>query len=166
MRLNYLAIVITAFIVLALFLSLVGIISFSFSTILAYSLIIIGIYFVYSEIIRQNIFLIFAGSVIFLAGTYFLVVDYFNLQMRGGMLVPVMLMFTGSGLFIVYITSRINKIFLFLSIILLTAGITLTILQSHFRFGSFLLAVFPVFNFLWPVIIIAALIIFLVRSKT
>lgn len=165
MKINYIAVVITAFIIISMLLSLIGVISASFSEILTYSVMIIGIYFVYSEVSDGNVFLVFLGSVLFLAGIYYLVVDYFNLQTMNGMIAPVALIFTGAGLFIIYITSRLKKFVLLISIILLTVGTTLIIAQSHFRFGSFIQAVLPVLNFLWPVIIIAALIIILIRKK-
>ena len=165
MKLKYIAVIIAAFVILSLLLSVVGIISTTISEILSYSLIITGIYFVYSESVKENIILIFIGSEVFLAGTYFLIVDYFNLQMSEEMIVPMILISTGSGLFIVYITVKVKKIFLIVSILLLSVGITFLLVQSHFKPGSFLQSVLPVLNFLWPVFIIAALIILLVRSK-
>ena len=166
MKINYIAAIIIAFIIISMLLSLVGIISFSFSEILAYSIMIIGIYFVYSEVAKGNILLIFIGSVIFLAGIYYLVVDYFNLHVMKGMIAPIILIFAGSGLFIVYITSRLKKFVLLISVILLTVGSTLIIAQSHFKLGSFIQSVLPVLNFLWPVIIIAVLIILLVKNNS
>jgi hypothetical protein len=165
MKTNYITIIIIAFIVISMLLSLIGVISASFSQILTYSVMIIGIYFVYSEISDGNIFLVFLGSVIFLAGIYYLVVNYFDLQIMNGIIAPIILIFAGSGLLIVYITSRLKKFILLISVILLSVGITLIIAKSHFKFGSFIQSVIPVFNFLWPVILIAALIIFMVRKK-
>jgi len=165
MKTNYITVIIIAFIVISMLLSLIGVISFSFIEILTYSVMIIGIYFVYSEVSEGNIFLVFLGSVIFLAGIYYLVVDYFNLQMMNGIIAPIILILAGSGLFIVYITSRLKKYILIISVILVTVGVTLIIAKSHFKFDSFIQSVLPVFNFLWPVILIAVLIIFLVRKK-
>jgi hypothetical protein len=144
---------------------LIGVISVSFIEILTYSVMIIGIYFVYSEVSDGNIFLVFLGSVIFLAGIYYLVVDYFNLRMMNGMIAPIILIFAGSGLIIIYITSRLKKYILIISVILLTVGVTLIIAKSHFKFDSFIQSVLPVLNFLWPIIIITGLIIFMVRKK-
>jgi len=165
MKINYITIIIVSFIIISILLSLIGIISVSFTEILTYSVMITGIYFVFSEVSDGNVFLVFLGSVIFLAGIYYLVVDYFNLQLMNVMIAPIILIFAGSGLFIVYITSRLKKFILLVSVILLTVGSTLIIAQSHFKFGSFIQSVLPVLNFLWPVIIIAALIILLVRNR-
>jgi hypothetical protein len=81
------------------------------------------------------------------------------------MIAPIILILAGSGLFVVYLTSRLKKYILIISVILLTVGVTLIIAQSHIKFGSFIQSVLPVLNFLWPVIIIAALIIILASKK-
>ncbi|MFI5236619.1 MAG: hypothetical protein ACHQLA_01620 [Ignavibacteriales bacterium] len=164
-KLNQIAGILAGFIALSLLLSLVGIISFNFSEILSYSLIVLGIYFVYSEAGGGNIILVFVGAVTFLAGTYFRVVDYFNLKTNAGLILPIILMFSGAGLFIVYLAANVKKIFLILSILLFAMGLTLMLAQSHFKIYSFLQSVLAVLNFLWPVIIIVVLIVLLVRNK-
>ena len=165
MKLNDLALIIVLFIIITFLLSVFNILSVVFTDILAYSLLVIGVALVYTETIRQNRPSVFLGSIIFLFGVYFLITENFNLNISDAVYVPIILIFGGSGLLMLYISTSTHKIFLLISIILLTAGITLIIANSHWGLMSFFLSILPVLNFLWPVMIIFLLLIFLMRVK-
>ena len=165
MKLNDLALIIVLFIIAIFLLSTFNIISVAITDILAYSLLVIGVALVYTETIRQNRPSVFIGSIIFLFGVYFLITENFNLNISDAVYVPIILIFGGSGLLMLYISTSTHKIFLLISIILLTAGITLIIANSHWGLMSFFLSILPVLNFLWPVMIIFLLLIFLMRVK-
>jgi len=165
MKLNDLALTIVLFIIITFLLSVFNILSIVFTDILAYSLLVIGVALVYTETIRQNRPSVFLGSIIFLFGVYFLITENFNLNISDAVYVPIILIFGGSGLLMLYISTSTHKIFLLISIILLTAGITLIIANSHWGLMSFFLSILPVLNFLWPVMIIFLLLIFLMRVK-
>jgi len=165
MKLNDLALTIVLFIIITFLLSVFNILSIVFTDILAYSLLVIGVALVYTETIRQNRPSVFLGSIIFLFGVYFLITENFNLNISDAVYVPIILIFGGSGLLMLYISTSTHKIFLLISIILLTAGITLIIANSHWGLMSFFLSILPVLNFLWPVLIIFLLLIFLMRVK-
>ena len=163
-KLNYLLVVIVAFIFLYLLLSLVGVVFISITEILSYCMITLGIFLVYFESIRKNIVLIFLGSVLFLLGIYFLVVEQFNLHTSGEVTIPLILILCGTGLLNVYIVMLEKKLILIFSVVLLTAGLTLISLQSHLGLGSFLISILSVLNYLWPVFILAVLIILLIKK--
>lgn len=165
MKLNDLALIIVLFIIITFFLSVFSIISIALTDILAYSLLVIGVALVYTETIRQNRPSVFLGSIIFLFGVYFLITENFNLNISEAFYVPIILIFGGSGLLMLYISTSTHKIFLFISIILLTAGITLIIANSHWGLKSFFLSILPVLNTFWPVLIIFLFLIFLMRVK-
>jgi len=165
MKLNDLALIIILFIIITFLLSVFNIISIVLTDILAYSLLVIGVALVYTETIRQNRPSVFLGSIIFLFGVYFLITEKFNLNISDGVYVPIILIFGGSGLLMLYISTSTHRIFFFISIIFFTAGITLIIANSHWGLKSFLLSILPVLNFLWPVMIIFLLLIFLMRVK-
>jgi len=165
MKLNNLAVVIILFIIIFFLLSIFKIVLITLTDILSYSLLIIGIALVYGETIRQNRLSVFLGSIIFLLGVYFLVSANFNLNISEGLSIPIILIFAGSGLLVLYISTPIKNIFLIISIIFLAAGLTLFIVNSHWKFGSFLQAVLPVLNFLWPAFIILILIALLLKNK-
>jgi hypothetical protein len=165
MKLNDLALIIVLFIIVTFLLSTFNIISVALTDILAYSLLVIGVALVYTETIRQNRPSVFLGSIIFLFGVYFLITENFNLNISKAVYVPIILIFGGSGLLMLYISTSTHKIFLLISIILLTAGITLIIANSHWGLKSFFLSILPVLNTFWPVLIIFLLLIFLMRVK-
>jgi hypothetical protein len=54
---------------------------------------------------------------------------------------------------------------LIISIILLSAGLTLFIVNTHLGFISFFQSVLPILNFLWPVLIIFILIALFLKTK-
>jgi len=165
MKLNHLAILVVLFIIVSFLLSVFKIISITFTDILSYSLIIIGIALVYGESIRQNRLSVFLGSIIFLVGVYFLVSENFELTNSIGMGIPIILILAGSGLLVLHISTSTNKIFLIISIILLTAGLTLLLMNSHWSMGSFIQSFLPVLNFLWPALIILVLIVLFLKTR-
>jgi len=165
MKLNDLALIIILFIIVSFILSLFGIVSFAFTDILAYSLLVIGTALVYTETIRQNKLSIFLGTVIFLFGVYFLVTEKFNLNPGEEYYLPIILLFCGSGFLLLYILTSVRKVYLIGSLILITAGTTILIVTSHLAMKSFYIALLPVLEFLWPVIIILLILFFLMRVK-
>jgi hypothetical protein len=165
MKLNDLAIIIVLLIIISLILSAFDISPIALTNVLAYSLLIIGVAVVYIETIRQNRFSVFIGSIIFLFGVYFLITENFNLNIPEDFYIPLILIFGGTGLLMLYIGIVTRKIFLFISIIFLTAGITLIIAKSHWGVVTFVHSFLPVLNFLWPMLIVFLLLIILMRVK-
>jgi len=165
MKLNDLAIIIVLFIIVAFLLSILNVIDITLTNILSYALLIIGIALVYGESIRQNRISVFLGSVIFLLGVYFLISENFELNNRDGMSIPIILIFAGTSLLVLHISTKTKKIFLIISIILLSAGLTLLIMSSHLSIGSFIQSLLPVLNFLWPAIIILIVIALFLKIR-
>ena len=165
MKLNDLALIIILFIIVSFILSLFGVISFAFTDILAYSLLVIGTALVYTETIRQNKLSIFLGTVIFLFGVYFLVTEKFNLNLGEQFYIPVALLFCGSGFLLLYILTSVRKVYLIGSLVLITSGMTLLLVSSNLAIKSFFYSLLPVLEFLWPVIIILLILFFLMRVK-
>lgn len=165
MKLNHLALLVVLFIIVSFLLSIFKIISITYTDILSYSLLIIGIALVYGESIRQNRLSVFLGSIIFLVGVYFLVTENFELTNSDGMSIPIIVILAGSGLLVLHISTSTNKIFLIISIILLTAGLTLLLMNSHWSMGSFIQSFLPVLNFLWPALIILMLIVLFLKTR-
>jgi len=165
MKLNDLALIIILFIIVSFILSLFGIISFAFTDILAYSLLVIGAALVYTETIRQNKLSIFLGTMIFLFGVYFLVTAKFNLNPGEEYYLPIILILSGSGLLLLYTLTSVRKIYLIGSLVLITSGMTLLVISSNLAVQSFFFSLLPVLEFLWPVLIILLILFFLMRVK-
>lgn len=165
MKLNDLALIIILFIIVSFILSLFKIISFALTDILAYSLLVIGIALVYTETIRQNKISVFIGTVIFLFGVYFLITENFNINTNQEFYLPLIFIFCGAGLLMLYVLTASRILFLILSILLISAGTTLFVINSHIALRTFFLALLPVLKFLWPVLIILLLLVFLMRIK-
>ncbi len=165
MKLNSLALIIVIFIILSIILLAFDVIPVSMTDVLAYSLLVIGVALVYTESIRQNRLSVFIGSIIFLFGVYFLITENFDLKINENFYVPIVLIFSGSGLLILYISTAAQKIFFYLSLIFLSAGITLMVTNSHWKLGSFFNSILPVIDFVWPVMLIFLLLILIMRTK-
>jgi len=165
MKLSDLALLIVLFIIATFLLSIFNFISITLIDILSYSLLIIGIALVYSETVRQNRLSVFIGSIIFLSGVYFLITENFNLNISEGMSIPLIMIFAGLGLLVLHISTSTKIIFFIISIVFTSAGLILLIVYSHLNFGSFLLSVFPILNYLWPVLIILFVLVILVKNK-
>lgn len=165
MKLNDLALITILFIIISFVLSAFDIVSVEITDILSYSLLVIGIALVYSETIRQNRLSVFVGSIIFLFGVYFLITENFNLNISDDFYIPMILIFGGSGLLILHIATKAQKIFLYLSLIFLSAGVAIIITNSHWSLKAFYLSILPVLNSLWPIAIFFLVLIYLMRVK-
>lgn len=165
MRLNQFALIIILFLVISISLSLIGILSVTIIDILSYLLIVVGMALVYGEGIRQKGLSVFVGSVIFLMGVYFLISENFTLNINDEMNIPLILIFSGSGLLVLHIMTSTRIIFLIISIVCLSSGITLFIMNSRWNLRTFSHSVIPVFNYLWPTIFILAFLLFLLQKK-
>jgi len=165
MKLNDITIVIIIFIIISFLLSVLNIVSISFLDILSYSLITIGISLVFSEVMKQNRFLIFVGSIIFLVGIFFIITENFDVHIKEGVSLAIILLFSGSGLLVVFISTSTTKIYLLASFILLSTGLILFLINSNWKIGSFIQSLFPVANFLWPIVLIIVVLFFVIRLK-
>lgn len=159
------ALFIILYFIISFLLSLFGILSLTFIDILSYSLLFSGIALVYSESIQQNGLSVFLGSIIFLLGVYFLVSENFSLNIGEGMSIPIILIFAGSGILIFHIVTSTRLIFLIVSIICLTSGMTLFIMNSSLSFKTFVRALIPVLDYLWPISILIVVLVLLLRRK-
>ena len=63
------------------------------------------------------------------------------------------------------ISTSTKKIVLLVSVILLSAGLTLLLVDSSWKLGSFIQSVLSVVNFLWPIAIIIVILVLLLRIK-
>ena len=165
MKINELTIVILIFLLLTILLSILKIVNLSFSDILSYLMITIGAILVYSETIRQNKVLVFLGSEILLLGVFFIITENFNVDLTSSVSIPIILIFAGSGLLIVYISTSTNKYILLGSAVLLSVGLTLLLIKSHWGVGLFIKSLLPVLNFLWPISLIILILVLLLRIK-
>ena len=165
MKLNDLALIIVLFIIISFILLTFDLISVAFTNILAYSLLVIGVALVYSETIRQNGLSVFLGSVIFLFGMYFLITENFNLSLNNSYYIPLVLIFGGTGLLLIFISNTNKKMFLYFSAVFLLAGSILLITKSHSGIKSFFISILPVMNFLWPVVIVFIILVFIMKVR-
>jgi hypothetical protein len=164
-RLIDIAGIVFLFIIVSLLLSIFGIFPVTLMNILSYSLLTIGISLVFSEAANQKKILIFFGSVIFLSGVLLLISENFYVNISAGKQLPVFLIFCGSGLLVIQIVTSSIRILLLISVVLLSAGLALLLFDSSWSFKSFINAVLPVVNFLWPVVLIILVLVFMLKLK-
>ena len=165
LKLYDISIIVIVFIIISFIISILDLAPVSFIDTFSYALVTIGMSLVYSESISKNSILVFLGSIIFLVGIYFLITENFNLNINEGIVVPIILIFTGVGLLTSHISISTKTIFLWASIILLSVGLTLFIINSHFSIKSFSQSMLPVIGFLWPVAIILIVLVLIIKIR-
>ncbi|MCU0406128.1 MAG: hypothetical protein MUE64_04000, partial [Ignavibacteriaceae bacterium] len=79
--------------------------------------------------------------------------------------ISLILILAGSGLLVLHISTSTKIIFLIVAIVFISSGLILLIAHSHWSFGSFVLSVLPILNYLWPVLIILFVLVILLKNK-
>jgi len=162
---NAITVLIVSFAIISLLLSWTGILNIPVSDIISYTLLITGFGLVYPGIMHESKVLVFTGTVFFLIGVLFLITDHFNITIDEYIISPVILLSAGSGMLMVYVTIKSRRMHLYLSLILLTAGVTVVVSENHFEAGRLIKSIPHFLNYYWPVVIILVLIIVLIKKE-
>ena len=149
------------FVILSVLLSGIGIIDVSMNQIFNYSIITLGIMMVYPGFTDNNKILIFFGSAVFLIGVVFLVQTDYEVYDLDKITTSLVLIISGSSLFIVFVSDTNNKLLLIFSAILWIAGMVLLLINSSIEAGRFFQAIINVGLNFWYIFLLALIIIVL-----
>lgn len=146
-------------------LRMIGVIQISNLELLGYALIIYGLSLFYSSYIRNNKLFLFIGSVLFLFGVLLFLIENFEFTEPGKLILPASVFIICISTFMVYISDIKQKLMLYISIILLTAGIGVTALLSKQGLPGFFGNIVSVAEKYWTILVILIIVIVLVGRE-
>ncbi len=152
-----------SFILLALIFKFLGLINLANEEILSYTFIFYGISSVYISFGKNNKLRLFVGTTVFLVGIIFFIFNYFEIFYSTKIIFPSALLILGISSLMLYIDNIKDKVVLYISLILILAGIVFTASAGTMHLGSFLSSVINILFKYWIVILIAAIIFMAIR---
>jgi hypothetical protein len=153
------------FLLISFVLKLFGIIDYSLTAIAGYVLIIYGLTLVYLSFGKGRKASLFTGTILFLTGIIFFLSGSIDFPTPSIMIIPSFMFITGAGFLILFIDDVYNIVLLIIAFAFILLGISATILWGSITTGSFLLNLGVVALRYWPVALIAAGIIVLLRKE-
>jgi len=158
------SILLAVFLLAMFFLSGIGVLDFSATEILCLLLIVSGTGLVYIGLGDKVDVVVFSGTVLFLIGTLLLTNLNFEVKIENTAYIPIVLLISAAGFFMIYINSPFRKLNLLISMLLLISALTLIFTQTKFEPGGFVQAILPLLNIYWPAIFIFLLLVILLRK--
>jgi|WetSurMetagenome_2_1015567.scaffolds.fasta_scaffold537499_2 hypothetical protein len=147
-----------SFLILAVVLKVFGLLSVNNEEILAYTFIFYGISSVYSSLGKDKKFRLFLGTVVFLIGIVFFILNNFDITSLSRIIFPSIILILGAGCFMLYIDNTNDKAILYASLFFVLIGITYSIIFGPVKFGIFVFSLYQIILKYWIVITIAAII--------
>jgi len=165
MRSNLIVVYLLVFLALLILLRTLNVIEINNEELLGYVLIISGLSLFYSSFINNKKIILFTGSVTFLCGILFFVIGNFEFQDTDKLIIPAIILILSFGSFMLYLSDTAQKIMLYLSIILFTAGIGAIALIGTQGMSRFFDNVIFIGEKYWPVPAILIVVIILVNRE-
>ncbi|NWF49731.1 MAG: hypothetical protein HXY49_04240 [Ignavibacteriaceae bacterium] len=165
MRFNSLNIYIAAFLVVTLVLKLLGILQIGYLEILSYLMIICSMVMLIYSLQNKRPGILFGGTFIFLSGVLLFLASRFEFISISRLITSAVLMISGTGILMIYFFINRNKFHLASSLLLLTGGLTLTLLGSAISFNDFIKTLAEIGKKYWPVIIISLVVVVLLLRE-
>ena len=141
-------------------LSITGIIRISFFEIISYASILLGLNIFYNSLNKHNRVGVFIGSLIFQLGTIAFVFTKFEILGFGRIIIPTLLFVIGFSLLLTNLAKYISMMANIISIVMITAGITLIINRSSTNLQLYLSSVYAILKNYWIIILAAIAVIY------
>ncbi|MGE5795470.1 MAG: hypothetical protein ACM34O_04285 [Ignavibacteria bacterium] len=154
---------IAVFFLLSIILKLFGIINYTVGEIIGYAFIFYGLTLVYTTMGKNKKLVLFIGSSLFLAGVFLFIVNNFQLTDSSNLIFSALILIPGISFLILFIDDFSRKTFLYLSAAFTIFGLLITINSGSPSFTSFFSSIFYVALKYWPVVIIVAGIILIIK---
>ena len=153
------------FLGLALILKFFGLISLTGSEILSYALIFYGISDVYLSIGNNRKISLFFGTMFFLVGIIFYVLNNFLIFWESQLLFPSLLIIPGIAYLMLNYDNPSNKKFLIIGTILIFVGFLVIIINGQFNLLLFYQSLFRISSLYWQIALVAAGILILISFE-
>lgn len=154
------------FVWVSVLLSVFDVISFNYTEIIAYTLLLLGISIFYKSFIKIQKTGIFFGSFIFLTGIALLTTSHFETSYKAPILIPAFLISVAVAFFMIFFSDKSDKKFAYLGFIICVMGIFVVVDQGIPEFSSYIISIKNIVEKFWIVLVlIAVLILILCREK-
>jgi hypothetical protein len=145
-------------------LKLAGIINIRNSELIGYVFIFLGLSYVFISFGQNRQGLLFASTVIFLAGMILFITGNFEIVQPSRLIFPAILLIIGIGFLMVYIDGAMRPPILVFSLVFIIAGIIVTGYRGNFSLHSFFSSITAMAEKCWPVLLIFAGVFLLFRN--
>jgi hypothetical protein len=153
------------FLGLALILKFFGFISLTGSEIFSYALIFYGISDVYLSIGNNRKISLFFGTMFFLVGILFYVLNNFLIFWDYQLLLPSILIIPGIAYLMLNFDDPANKKFLIIGTLLILGGLLVTIISGQFNLFLFYQSLLKISSLYWQIALVAAGILILISLE-
>lgn len=153
------------FFIISFILKLFGIVDFSTGEIFGYGFIFYGLTLVYTSFGKNKPGALFFGTTLFLSGVFLFILNNFQLANYLRIIISAAILVIGINFFVLFIDNSARKIFLVISLLFFTAGIFFTVSWGSLSFKSFLDSAVYIASKYWPVLIIVAGIVLIIRRE-
>lgn len=165
MKNQLIGIITVLFIIISVLLNIFDIAYISINEIFGYSFIILGSSLLFTTFIQNKKTIVFIGTATFLSGILLIILQNFEVVIQREFVLSIILLITGSSLLMSYFTDFTNKILLLFSVIILTAGITILIIQKPIDLGVYYSALQSILSIYWAIILIVIFVIVLITRS-
>jgi hypothetical protein len=152
-----------SFLVLAVILKLTGLLRVNNEEILAYTFIFYGISSVYLSLGRNKKFRIFLGTVVFLVGIIFFVINNFDIISISKIIFPSIILILGVAFLMLYIDNTNDKAILYVSLFFILSGLIYAISIGSMRPVYFIYSAYQIALKYWVIAIIAVIIFIAIK---
>jgi hypothetical protein len=147
-----------SFLILAFIFKIIGLLIVNNEEILAYTFIFYGISSVYLSLGRNKKFRVFLGTVVFLIGIIFFVLNNFDLISLSRIIFPSTILIVGICCLMLYIDNTNDKAILYASLIFIFTGLIYSMSFGSMKFGIFFYSIYHITLKYWIIVIIAVII--------
>jgi hypothetical protein len=147
-----------SFLILAVLFKIIGLLNVNNEEILAYTFVFYGISSVYSSLGKNKKFRLFLGTVVFLIGIIFFVINNFDIVNLSRMIFPAIILTAGIGFLMLYIDNTNDKTILYVSAAFILPGLFYSIYFGTMKPGLFINSIYQIILKYWIIVIITAII--------
>jgi hypothetical protein len=147
-----------SFLIIAVIFKVIGLVIINNEEILAYTFVFYGISSVYLFMGKNKKFRLFLGTVVFLIGIIFFILNNFDITSLSRIIFPSIILMLGIGCLMLYIDNTDDKIILYASLILILIGLVYSISFGTMKPGFLIDSIYHITLKYWIIVIIAIII--------
>ena len=166
MQRNLILIYLLVFLSVIILLRMLGIIHIENGELIGYALIVYGLSLFYSSFIKGRKVFLSAGSGLFLFGVILFITSNFEFTNTNSLIIPSAVFIFCISSFMVYLSDTKQKTMLYVSVILLAAGIGVTALIGTQGLPGFFDNIVSITTKYWVIIVILVIVIVLVSKES
>jgi hypothetical protein len=152
------------FLILSVFLRMIGIIEVGNTELLGYILIFYGVSQTYLSIGKNRKGYLFTGTFLFLTGIFLFIISNFEFDNTRELIFPSLLFITGICCLMLFIDDR-KKSYLIISVTLIFTGLMVTVFVGSLSFSVFIQALVNIILKYWLVVLIVLGIILILHKE-